>query len=191
MTGLLIPPRAQNLGGTTPSEGYVTRFFSRSVTLVIASALLMLSATAIPASAQAPLRKNVISANPFGLLLGLANAEYERAVSGSSTVGVGGSMYDSDNDDYVNTDVFWRYYPAGRPTEGWAFGLKAGATHLMDAGTRFGYGFDVNHSWVTGKKHNFYVGIGFGLKRLVGGADVDFDLKYIPTFRIINIGWAF
>jgi hypothetical protein len=158
---------------------------------LIGAVLLLLGAAAAPAAAQAPPRKNVISANPFGLLLGLANAEYERAVSESSTVGIGGSMYDADNDDYVNTDVFWRYYPNGRPTEGWAFGAKAGLTHLLDAGTRFGYGFDVNHSWVMGKKHNFYVGIGFGLKRLVGGDDVEFDLKYIPTIRIINIGWAF
>ena len=37
---------------------------------------------------------------------------------------------------------------------------------------------------------HFYLGTGFGLKRLIGTGDATFDLKFIPTFRM-NIGAAF
>lgn len=153
----------------------------------------------VQAQTSAP-HKNVISANPFGLLLEFFNAEYERVVGESSTVGIGGSTFSPDNDDefgaeeerYVNADVFYRFYPSGNPLNGWAFGVKAGITDVTDAGTYAGFGFDVNHSWLMGKRDNFYVGIGFGLKRLVGVSDSDnVDLEFIPTFRIVNIGVAF
>lgn len=154
--------------------------------LVIVIALLVCAG---PLAAQS--KKNVVSANPFGLLLELANAEFEHAISETATVGAGGSTFKESDDRYLNADVFYRYYPSGRAPEGWAFGAKVGVTNLDGGNTKFGYGFDVNHSWILGKNNNFYVGVGFGLKKLVGGDDADFDLEYLPTFRIINIGYAF
>ena len=133
----------------------------------------------------------VISANPFGLLLNVFNAEYERVIGESTTAGVGGSSYFGATDPYVNSDVFLRLYPQGNPLDGWAFGVKAGLTHVGDEGTFFGAGFDVNHSWLMGKRENFYVGIGFGLKRIYASKDAEFDLRYVPTFRIINVGMVF
>jgi hypothetical protein len=141
-----------------------------------------------------PQYRNVVSANPFGLLIELFNAEYERVVTESSTVGIGGSTITSDDQRYVNADVFWRFYASDTPVEGWAFGAKVGLTRVPDHGTYFGYGFDANRSWLMGRNNNFYVGIGFGLKRLVGvedDADGDTPWRYIPTFRLVNIGIAF
>lgn len=140
--------------------------------------------------------QQVVSANPFGLLLEFFNAEYERAVTGFSTAGLGGSFISLDEQDYVNADLFWRLYPQGTPLEGWAFGAKAGITSIPDEGTFFGLGFDTNWSWLMGKNDNFYVGVGFGLKRLfdtpIGtGDDADLNVKYIPTLRIVNVGFAF
>ena len=136
--------------------------------------------------------QQVISANPFGLLLGLFNAEYERKVSASTTAGVGGSSFLSDDDDdYINADVFYRYYPSGRLFEGFAFGVKMGVTKAFDEGTFFGVGFDTNWSWLMGRNDNFYVGVGVGLKRLFGTSESDFDPKFIPTVRIVTIGFAF
>jgi hypothetical protein len=154
---------------------------------VVVSALVL---AAEPAAAQETPRQNVISANPFGLLLELFNAEYERVVGESSTAGVGGSTFFGDVDDYINADVFFRFYPSARPLEGWAFGVKAGVTSVTDVGTYAGVGFDVNHSWVLGKRDNFYVGVGVGMKRLFGGGD-ELGLEFIPTIRIINVGIAF
>src|SRR5690606_39457523 len=60
---------------------------------------VLLLAGGAPAHAQdLPLeRRNVISANPFGLLLEFFNGEYERVVSESATVGAGGSYITEDD----------------------------------------------------------------------------------------------
>jgi hypothetical protein len=164
---------------------------------MIRPALVVLVAAALgfgaarPAEAQQQ-RNNVISANPFGLLIELFNAEYERVVSESSTAGIGGSMYNREDQDYINADVFFRFYPQGTPPEGWAFGVKAGLTNVPDSGTYFGFGFDANRSWLLGVNNNFYVGVGFGLKRLLGVSDDEsFDVRFVPTIRLVNVGIAF
>lgn len=156
-------------------------------------AVAFLLSAAAPLSAQtqglAPAPKsNVISANPFGLLFGLFNAEYERALSPSTTAGVGGSTITLDGDRYLNLDAFFRFYPSATPFEGFALGAKLGMTSA-NSSTYLGYGVDVNYSWLLGASDNLYVGIGFGLKRLVGN---DLDTKgYIPTVRLVNVGLAF
>jgi hypothetical protein len=131
----------------------------------------------------------VISANPFGIMLEFFNAEYEHKAGTSFTLGVGGSIWTSDHDTYRNLDGFWRFYPDATTSafEGWSFGLKAGVTSL-NSKTYLGAGFDVDRSWLLGREHNFYVGLGFGLKRLMGH---DEGLKIIPTIRLVNIGYAF
>ena len=135
---------------------------------------------------------NVISANPFGILLEFFNAEYERVFTESTTIGIGGSYLSEDEDDYFNADVFWRFYMQDNPLEGWAFGAKIGVTNVRDEGTFLGIGFDLNRSWLMGRNDNFYIGAGFGLKRLFGTPDdADFDLTFIPTIRVVNVGVAF
>jgi hypothetical protein len=166
--------------------------------VVCACAASMGVATAGDAQAQQepPRYGQVISANPFGLLLEWFNAEYERVVGQETTAGFGGSYFTSSNRRYVNADLFYRYYPQGRALEGWTFGVKAGVTSVRREDefdptdkTLFGFGFDVNRSWLLGARENFYVGVGFGLKRLLGAEEN--DLQYLPTFRIVNIGLAF
>ncbi len=156
--------------------------------------------TVTPSEAQQTVRppQQVVSANPFGLLLEFFNTEYERRVSDSTTAGIGGSFR---GDDYVNADLFYRFYPSGTPLEGFAFGVKAGITRVAepcsfscvgrDRGSFFGFGIDTNYSWLLGKNDKFYIGVGFGLKRLFGKGDEEFGLEYIPTIRIISVGVAF
>jgi hypothetical protein len=204
----------------------------RMVPVLLAGTFVLCSVTAIEAQEaqeaqevqEAQGAQAVISANPFGLLLGLFNTEYERIVSESATFGFGGSSHGSfwdggsegkqvcDHPDavlesdrchwedpattYVNADVFYRYYPRGDPLDGWSFGVKAGLTKVTGYSAKLGIGFDTNWSWLLGKENGFYIGAGFGLKRLYGigdesGLDNDFPIQFIPTFRIINVGWAF
>ena len=165
--------------------------------LVVVSTGISASAHTLGAQAAPAARfKSVVSANPIGLLFDFFNAEYERAMSTTSTVGIGGSTISSTNDytneseRYANLDVFYRYYPSGSPFEGWNFGAKVGFTSVSGGGSFVGYGFDLNRSWLLGPEKRFYVGTGFGLKRLVGTEDSG-GLAVIPTFRIINIGRAF
>jgi len=173
----------------------------RQITGVMGLAMASLTA---PLAAQEvagpPQHKNVISANPFGLLLEFFNVEYERVVGESSTIGFVGLTFTADienfedvddEETYFNGDVFYRFYPSGDPLNGWMFGAKVGVTSVTDEGSYFGFGFDVNRSWLLGKRDNFYVGVGFGLKRLVGVSDAQGVEVIIPTLRIVNVGIAF
>ncbi len=162
-----------------------------SISAMTISFLILFAGFAAPSSRAQSLdtstHKQVVSANPFGLILKFFNAEYERVISESTTAGIGGSSWIGE---YVNADVFWRFYPSGSPLNGWAFGVKAGITRGWGEGTvGFGAGFDVNRSWVLGKNDDFYVGLGFGLKRMVVSSDP--GLEILPTFRIINVGYLF
>ena len=200
-----------------------------SSSFVVSLAILIFGLSGLPLAAQQREEfqpRNVISANPFGILFELFNAEYERVISPTTTIGFGGSTMERRNytweeppiigtDDqgypiygycgdecetietfqYVNFDVFWRFYPGSNRTRtykapiGWAFGVKAGIT-TVDDGTYLGYGFDLNKSWVLGPDDNFYVGLGFGLKRLAGADGEDYE-TLIPTIRIANVGFIF
>ena len=195
----------------------------KSARFAVALIILIFGFSDVPLNAQQSTesgRKSVISANPFGLLFQLFNAEYERVISETSTIGFGGStlriedetypeppiigtdewglpIYDwanepdpiTETDRYINFDVFWRFYPSGNPLVGWAFGAKLGITRVDDQ-THLGYGFDLNRSWLLGPEENFYIGLGFGLKRLIGDGADDF-IPVIPTIRIANVGFIF
>ena len=197
-----------------------------SSSFVVSLAILIFGLSGLPLAAQQREEfqpRNVISANPFGILFDIFNAEYERVISPTTTIGFGGStiktkdeIYEEYEDpcdwanapepryethQYVNFDVFWRFYPGSNRTRtynapvGWAFGAKMGIT-AVDGGTYFGYGFDLNRSFVLGPDDNFYVGLGFGLKRLLGAPQDEagepiLGLSLIPTIRIVNVGFIF
>ena len=86
---------------------------------------------AVPAMTQAqqaiPATQQAISVNPFGFLLEWFNAEYERKVSESTTVGVGGSFFSTGDDDYVNGDLLYRFYPSGTPLKDGRLGSRSGS----------------------------------------------------------------
>ena len=162
---------------------------TKFVRCLLAAALSAGAVSGVAAQNFNSLPTQVLSANPFGIMLEFFNAEYEHTAGESFTVGVGGSILTLDNDTYRSLDAFWRFYPEESlsPFQGWAFGIKAGVTSL-DNTTYLGAGFDVDRSWLLGKNDNFYVSIGLGLKRLIGH---DVGLKFVPTVRLVNIGYAF
>jgi hypothetical protein len=145
--------------------------------------------------------RNVLSANPFLLIATWFNAEYERVISATSTVGVRLSTFsigvddgiDGDDDaDYYSGRAFWRYYPNGAPA-GFYFGFDAGVTGLDESGeshTVLGAGFELGYNWLLGSRRNFYISLGAGADRLFGG-DIGDASAVIPTVRIVNIGFAF
>jgi hypothetical protein len=145
--------------------------------------------------------RNVLSANPFLLIATWFNAEYERVISATSTVGVrlstvsigfGDSIDGDDDADYYSGRGFWRYYPNGAPA-GFYFGFDAGVTSLDESGeshTVLGAGFELGYNWLLGARRNFYISLGAGADRLFGG-DIGDASAVIPTVRIVNIGVAF
>ena len=184
---------------------------TRNVRWAVVFVLVMFGGLrAAPAAAQEAGHgyTKVISANPFGLLLELFNAEFEGAINESTTIGVGGSFGSGEDEDefgdaqetsYYNGDVFLRFYPGGSHFEGWNFGVKLGMTKQEgwdaetgadESSTNLGYGFDANRSWLLGKNNNFYVGVGFGLKRLIGDIP-EGAWRVVPTLRLVNVGIAF
>jgi hypothetical protein len=133
----------------------------------------------------------VISGNPFGLVIDLVNAEYERRAGRGVGVGAGasrGSWGASTGRPYVNGDIFVRYYPGGRVFAGRSFGVKAGLTQFPGSGRAyFGVGVDANQTWMLSS--HFAFSTGFGLKRLIG-MDAMEGPRIIPTLRI-NVGVGF
>ena len=135
----------------------------------------------------------VLSANPFGLVMDFYNAEYELKVAEAVTAGVGASRRgwivfgESQEKPRLNSDLFVRYYPGGNAFNGLAIGVKVGATRMPRDGTFPGIGFDLNHSYAI--TDHAVLSSGIGMKRLIG-RDTYAGLTTITTLRL-NIGLGF
>lgn len=172
---------------------------SRILVVVAVSVAAVMGAA--PAWAQAPPEgtrtpvphKQVVSVNPFGLVLRWWNVEYERKITPSSTLGVSGSVLGVDDVDFASVTGLWRYYPQGAALTGVFFGARAGVYHGSDvdgSGSAFGVGFEIGYTWLLGARRNVGLSLGAGLTRLVAGDSRDWPAA-LPTVRLLNIGIAF
>lgn len=143
---------------------------------------------------QAPVpHEQTVSANPFLLIVGWFNAEYERKLTPRTTWGLSVSYLDIDEFDYVNGAALVRFYPQGAALSGLFFGGRAGVHRVSDddeSGVAFGVGFELGYNWLLGADRNFDISIGAGATRLFG-ADLEGDSVTIPQIRLVNIGYAF
>src|SRR4051812_11434981 len=94
---------------------------------VLALTLLLPAGAAAQATAAPPVAAHdqILSTNPFGLMFKWVNGEYERRVSGSTTVGGSGSYFVEEGSG--NAAAFVRWYPQGAALEGFYMGARAGA----------------------------------------------------------------
>ncbi|MDQ3170060.1 MAG: DUF3575 domain-containing protein [Acidobacteriota bacterium] len=174
--------------------------------LRILRALVVLLASAAPTFAQdAPPEpadhKQILTTNPLLLVGGYLNVEFERKVSESMTLGITASTFDGFFDDdvrYTNGTLIGRYYPQGRPLNGFYLGGKIGVHHVAEDyffdqqdrdETLVGVGADLGYTWLLGKRDKFVLGLGGGAMRLFGGDELSSGL-FIPSARI-NVGIAF
>jgi hypothetical protein len=144
--------------------------------------------------------KQIITANPIGIVFGWFNAEYERKVSETTTWGVSGSNFQGFDSDfsYSNISAIARYYPQGAALTGFFVGGKLGVHHISDdydfgdddSATAVGVGVDVGYNWLVGKDRKFVISIGMGATRLFGEDTTGAGFT-IPNIRVINIGFAF
>jgi hypothetical protein len=175
--------------------------------------LALVAGLAVPAilSAQTPAAKRtVLSFQPLSAMYTVYSGELERAVSPSTTLGIGASYWGHEQDgeslDYLSGDLKLRYYPQGKALEGFSFGLQAGYTSVKEtiasglvttsneelthsaptAGVALDYG------WLLGADKKFYMGLGVGAKRIFADNENDASnlLNTYPTARI-SIGMAF
>jgi hypothetical protein len=155
-----------------------------------------------PAAAQGPApvpvpHAQTVSANPFGLLFGWFNAEYERKLTAATTWGVSGSMLDVDTFEYGAANALLRYYPQGAALKGFFLGARTGVHHVSnedasedDEATFVGAGFEIGYTWLMGQNQHVAISLGAGANRLFG-ADLEGASLTIPTVRLINVGIAF
>ena len=125
-------------------------------------------------SDQSAAYSQVISANPFGLLLvPWYNGEYERKVTERVTIGLSGSRLPwGDGSGFYSVNTALRFYPNGNAFRGFYLG-----PHL-------GLGFELGYAWLVGSEQHLSISIGGGATRVLNGAP-------IPVLRLVNIGWAF
>ena len=153
---------------------------------------LMSSATALAqeqATRQPVTHYNAVSANPFMLLVGWFNTEYERKLDETWTVALSASYFSLSDDDeeYVSGNTVFRYYPQAAALTGFYIGPRVGLFHVDevgDSGTSLGVGFELGYTWLLGAERNLSISLGAGGTRLFSGT-------VVPTARLINIGWAF
>jgi hypothetical protein len=142
----------------------------------------------------------IVSANPFGLLAGWFNAEYERKLTPTTTWGLSGSMWDFfDEFEYRSGTALLRYYPQRRALDRFFLGVRLGVHHVhnesvgtsADRGATYGgVGFDLGYTWLLGPTERVGVSIGAGATRLFGG-DLDGANVTLPSIRLVNVGVAF
>jgi hypothetical protein len=134
-----------------------------------------------------------ISANPFGLMLKWFNAEYERKLNNSITLGASGSNFGGGDVDLQRFNGFFRYYPQGAALTGVYLGGRGGIARVSDSvesAHAFAAGFEIGYSWLFGSKRNVGLSIGAGVDRLFGGDLDSFDIVW-PNVRLVNVGIAF
>jgi len=176
----------------------VRTFLSRAAIVAAVSAASIMSAAPAAAQAQegtkaAVPHEQIISANPFGLVLRWWNVEFERKITPSSTWGVSGSFLGVDDVDFASLNGLWRYYPQGAALTGVYLGARVGVYRGSDAGeahSAFGAGFEIGYTWLLGARRNVGLSVGVGLTRLFSGGEEDWP-GALPTVRLLNVGVAF
>jgi hypothetical protein len=192
---------------------YLTRSLrTAAAAVVLAATPLALDAQGVGTSPTAPAqRKAVVSLQPISVLLGIYAGEVETVIGRTTTFGVGINFWDgweldeSDDDfQYLSAEGKLRYYPGGRPLEGFSFGVTGGfASARADVNDCFGVdcddrrdrasgakiGFELDYNWLLGVDRRFAVSIGAGAKRIVVSDLPDLPVAY-PTVRL-SVGYAF
>ena len=174
--------------------------FLYTLALTAGAAAMLLASS--PAHAQAQAQEStkpavpheqVLSANPFGIVLRWWNVEFERKLTPSSTWGASTSLLALEGSDFASLNALYRYYPQGAALSGFFLGGRVGFYHVSDeseSGEALGLGFEIGYTWLLGSRRNVALSLGAGLSRIVAG-DVMDGPSVLPTIRLLNLGIAF
>ena len=156
---------------------------------------LLIVALAAPAVAQEPgtrvpvAYQQAITANPFGLIIGWFNAEYERKLVETWSISLGGSHVSlgDDSEDFTSANAVFCFYPQGAALTGFYIGPRLGFYRVDDIGepeSSAGIGFELGYNWLLGANRIFTIGLGAAATKLFTG-------PVVPTIRLVNVGWTF
>lgn len=150
---------------------------------------------------QVPLRENVVSINPLGLVFEYFSGEFEHSVSRAASLAIAGSYASPFSFTYTSFDVIGRYYPAEAGLRGFSIGPTIGYTHVKDDFQCFGgcgstsknaltTGIQIDYSWILGPSQHFGIELGIGAKRLYYQGNKGQASDALPTGRI-SVGYSF
>ncbi len=179
------------------------RSILRAAPLVVT--VLVLCATPLSAQEAVPHtgRSNVVSTNPITLVFGWFTGEYERRIGVGTSLAIGGSYFEWDDDDeeYITADLKLRYYPNERVFEGFSLGASAGFARVEEVVDFSGetnavsgptLGLAVDYGWLIGRRDNVHIGLGLGARRGFYGDDDenDIELDVLPYLRFsVGVAW--
>lgn len=177
--------------------------------LAAAAAALLCAA---PARAQtdttATPQKFLLTVNPIGILLDYYSLELEHALSDVVSVSAAGEHSGVSDTEITAVDFRLRYYPQAKMFSGLALGASLGygtfngeEEYSYEGGQEFitdndltgpTVGLEVNYNYLVGRDRRLFVGLGFGLRRLLsGGNDSDDTPDIVPGGRYFAIGYTF
>ena len=154
-----------------------------------------------------PERKVIVWTNPILLVFTWYMAEVELRLQDNHTIGISGSLLETDNEspgdiDYEETQyaagfVFYRYYPTAS-FKGFFIGGQLGSGQIKhkdnftdESGNFFLAGVLIGYGWLLGDAQRLGVSIGIGANRYFGD-DLEGDVATtLPIIRFINVGIAF
>jgi hypothetical protein len=150
---------------------------------------------------QVPLRENLVSLNPLGLVFEYFSGEFEHGVTRATSFAVAGSYASPYDFTYTSVDVIGRYYPAEAGLRGFSIGPTIGYTHVKEDFQCFGScvnqttnaftaGMQIDYSWILGPSQHFGIELGIGAKRLFYQGNKGQASEALPTGRL-SIGYSF
>jgi hypothetical protein len=167
-----------------------------------------------PVQAPAPVtHTQAVTVQPISIIVGVYSAEFERAISAATTLGLGATYWngfvgedDPYDPSYLSVDAKLRYYPGEQPLRGFSFGVTGGYSSVTSRDCSYDVtvgcvtnenrsggptlGFQLDYNWLLGRQQNFVVALGVGGKRLfVNDRDGNITVAY-PTARV-SVGLAF
>jgi hypothetical protein len=192
----------------------MTRHLRTAVLLMIVAPVLGAQvADSTRAAATVPAPKTILSLNPILLVLPILSGDFERVVSPTVTLGVGGSINGNGEwNHYGALEAKVRFYFAETAPTGFSIagtlGMASASENVSYAigyidstytygssrqhNTRATVGTELSYQWLLGPKKRFAIVLGLGVKRFLGSASYIFptNTDVLPTGRT-NIGIAF
>lgn len=151
-----------------------------------------------------PLRENLLSVNPLGVVFEYFSAEFEHSTTRATSLAVSGSYMSPFDITYTSFDVIGRYYPAEQGLRGFAIGPTVGYTQVKDKNTFACWdvctpattthattvGVQIDYSWILGPSQHFGIELGLGAKRLFYSGSSGGGSEALPTGRV-SVGYSF
>ncbi len=181
--------------------------------MIAAPVLGAQTADSTRAAATVPAPKTILSLNPILLLVPILTGDFERVVSPTVTLGVGGTISGNNEwNHYTALEAKVRFYFAETAPTGFSLAGTIGmasasqtvasyigyvdstytSSYFRERSTKATVGTELSYQWLLGPKKQFAIVLGAGVKRFLGGGSYAFPISndVMPTARL-SVGVAF